>query len=696
MRIINIFGIKISLDIKKNTKSDLERYSPVSTTREKILYLILVMSVVVLSSKVLLIYNNKGYKIGQFAEGDIYAQKMIVFRDDEAKEKIIEDMIRESGKEYVYSSEAKGVFLAYFNEFFNELLNVKAKILPGFQSKEFEKKIGKRIPDDIVNSLLDLSNEALAKLRKSSEDFLTKAYDEGIYLDTNEARLSKDCRAELNSFTVLQRRLVDLFIVPNYKYDAEKTKQKIYDKVSQIKDQYVEIKAGTLLVKTGEMLTEKKLKILESADIYSLQKSLFLFAGNVIYLIMVSCVFYIVLFTSWRNEILEKGKYRSIFLILLVFFLLVRIFGDRFLFGLPLDTALFLLVLIAKEKFSGVMFSFMLLFMLPLVNFNLLYPLLYAISFPLSCHLLRNVTTRANIISTGVKSAMFRVALFFLLTFFLDIDSSNLILFGAELLIGGLVSGTLTVALLPYFERTFNILTVFKLLELGDLSHPLLKKLSVEAPGTFNHSMMVATLAENAAQALGLNYIFARVACYYHDIGKTRRPKFFTENREGEPNPHDDISPFMSKLIIANHTKDGVEMGREEGVPLEIRNIMLEHHGTTLIAYFYNKAKMLDPNVSEEDFRYPGPKPRSKESGIIMLADAIEAAVRSLDEKSAKTMETTIRAIVKTKIEENQLIDTYLTFKDIEVIIKSFIKSLIGIHHERVKYPGQAQLPLKA
>jgi len=145
----------------------------------------------------------------------------------------------------------------------------------------------------------------------------------------------------------------------------------------------------------------------------------------------------------------------------------------------------------------------------------------------------------------------------------------------------------------------------------------------------------------------------------------------------------------MSKLIIANHTKDGVEMGREAGIPLEIRNIMLEHHGTTLIAYFYNKAKTIDPNVSEEDFRYPGPRPRSREAGIILLADAIEAAVRSLDDKTPKSMETMIRAIIRTKIEENQLEDTFLTFKDIEVIIASFIKSLAGIHHERVKYPGQ-------
>jgi putative nucleotidyltransferase with HDIG domain len=690
MRIVNLFGLRISLDIKRKSTGDADRYSPLSTVREKILYLILCMFVIVLSSKIALIYNNKNYKIGDFAEIDIYAQKSIVFRDDESKEKIIENMIKESGREYVYSSEAERVFIGYFNEFFNKVKSLKVKSTTDIDMKEFEKKLGKKIPEDLVDSISKLNNITLNNLQKSSEKFLQKAYTDGIYTNRNDITLSKACSEELKSFPTLQRRLLDVFLVANYKYDEEKTKQKIYDKVSQIKDQYINIDAGTLLIKKGDILNEKNIKILEHANIFSLRKSILYFVANVVYLILVSSLFYVIFFTLFKDEILNKGTYRSVFLIIVAFFLIHRIFGETYLFLLPTDSALFLMLLITKDKFARAIFPAMLIFMLPMTDYNLVYIFIYLVSFPMGCHFTRNVYTRSSILAAGVKSAMLRLVLFLLMIIFLNFDSSNVFIYLVHILVSGIISGTLTVALLPYFERTFNILTVFKLLELGDLSHPLLKRLSLEAPGTFNHSMMVATLAENAAVALNINHIFARVASYYHDIGKCKRPKFFSENREGEANPHDGLSAFMSRMIIAAHTKDGVEMGREYGIPLEIRNIMLEHHGTTLIAYFYNLAKSENPNVLEDEFRYPGPKPKSKESGIIMLADSIEAAVRSLDEKSPKAMEDTIRSLVRTKIEENQLVNTSLTFNDIETIIESFTKSLGGIHHERVKYPGQA------
>ncbi|MDR3259540.1 MAG: HDIG domain-containing protein [Fusobacteriaceae bacterium] len=689
MRIINLFGLKISLDIKRKSTSDADRYSPLSTVREKILYLILCMFVIVLSSKIALIYNNKNYKIGDFAEIDIYAQKSIVFRDDESKEKIIENMIKESGREYVYSAEAERVFIGYFNEFFNKIKSLKTKSISDIDMKGFEKKLGKKIPEDLLDSISKLNNITLNNLQKTSERFLKKAYADGIYTNRNDITLSKACAEELKNFPTLQRRLLDVFLVANYKYDDEKTKQKIYDKVSQIKDQYINIDAGTLLIKKGDVLNEKNIKILEHSNIFSLKKSILYFIANIVYLLLISTLFYVIFFTLFKNEILNKGTYRSVFLIIVTFFLVYRIFGETYLFLLPTDSALFLMLLITKDKFARAIFPAMLVFMLPMADYNLVYIFIYFVSFPLGCHFMRNVYTRSSILAAGIKSAMFRLVLFLLMIIFLNFDSSKILVYLIQIMISGIISGTLTVAILPYFERTFNILTVFKLLELGDLSHPLLKKLSVEAPGTFNHSMMVATLAENAAVALNIDHIFARVASYYHDIGKSKRPKFFSENREGESNPHDGLSAYMSRMIIAAHTKEGVEMGREYGIPMEIRDIMLEHHGTTLIAYFYNLAKSENPNVLEEEFRYPGPKPKSKESGIIMLADSIEAAVRSLDEKSAKAMEDTIRSLVKTKIEENQLVNTSLTFNDIESIIESFTKSLGGIHHERVKYPGQ-------
>jgi putative nucleotidyltransferase with HDIG domain len=259
----------------------------------------------------------------------------------------------------------------------------------------------------------------------------------------------------------------------------------------------------------------------------------------------------------------------------------------------------------------------------------------------------------------------------------------------SELFGSGIFSGMLTIALLPYFEETFNILTKLKLIELGDLSHPLLRKMALEAPGTFNHSMLVATLSEQAAECIGADSTFTRVACYYHDIGKMKRPNFYVENQHSGINPHDNLSPTLSTMIIKAHTKDGQEMGKKYKIPKEIRDIMAEHQGTTLLAYFYNKVKKDNPDINESDFRYDGPKPKTKESAIIMLADSIEAAVRSMDEKNPIEVEKMIRRIIGNKMDDAQLSDADLTLKEIELIINSFVKTFQGVYHSRIKYPGQ-------
>ncbi|MGL6119346.1 MAG: HDIG domain-containing metalloprotein, partial [Fusobacteriaceae bacterium] len=194
------------------------------------------------------------------------------------------------------------------------------------------------------------------------------------------------------------------------------------------------------------------------------------------------------------------------------------------------------------------------------------------------------------------------------------------------------------------------------------------------------------TLSENAAESIKADAIFCRVASYYHDIGKLKRPLAYIENQNSNENIHDNLSPFMSSLIIKSHTKDGVNLGREFALPKEIRDIMIEHQGTTTLTYFYNKAKKLDPSSQIEDFKYGGPKPKSKESAVIMLADTIEAAVRALDEKTPSSIEDLIRKLIQNKIQEEQLTDADLTFQEIEKVIASFVKTATSIHHQRIKY----------
>nr|WP_281364558.1 HDIG domain-containing metalloprotein [Thermosipho japonicus] len=222
------------------------------------------------------------------------------------------------------------------------------------------------------------------------------------------------------------------------------------------------------------------------------------------------------------------------------------------------------------------------------------------------------------------------------------------------------------------------------------MNHPLLKRLSLQAPGTYYHSIMVATLAEAAAERIGANSTFARVASYFHDIGKMIRPYFFVENiPDNQENPHDSISPFLSHLILEDHVKSGIELARKYRLPLTIEFIIPQHHGTRVQKYFYHKAKEIEENVSEDSFRYPGPKPQFKEAGIIMLADSVEAALKSLNSSNYQRIKDLVENIVSSIYNERQLDESGLNLKELELIIDEFIKVIVNITKARIEYPKE-------
>lgn len=689
MKTINLFGLKLQFEIKRNKYSDENIYSSDYSLREKLIYIILIMFIVAFSSKISLISNQNNYKVGDIVRSDIYAPNTIIFKDQSAKEKIIEEMIRESGKEYIYSADAEKVYLEYYDEFFNSIYVSKNNHIEDLEYNTIERNTNKKIPNTIIQELLALKTSQLKNLQGRVREFLVEAYNEGIIKEKNGVFYKEKSQKQYNKLSTLEKEIADIFTSPNYVYDELKTKKNIQEKVSQIKDQYIEIKAGTLIGKTGEILNERRIKILEACGVFSYKKSFALIFANVIYLGIVSSLFYILFFNNYRKKILNKNYYRSSLLIVAGTLLAFRVFNNDLMCLIPADTAFFLLILLVGKNYATSLFSFMLFFLMPILNYDLKFFTMYFIAIAFAAQIVSKITTRSGIIAAGVQLSVLKVVIYLLFSYFSEIGSFTTAITSGAILLSGLISGMLTIAFLPYFEKTFNILTIFKLLELGDLSHPLLKKISVEAPGTFQHSVMVATLSENAATSIGANAVFCRVASYYHDLGKTKRPKFYVENQQNGENPHNKISPFMSTLIITSHTKDGAEMAKEYQIPKEIRDIMYEHQGTTFLAYFYNAAKKIDPNVEKEEFRYSGPKPKTKESAIIMLADSIEAAIRSLDEKSPMAMENMIRKIINGKIEDNQLSEADLTFKEIEIIIKTFVKTLVSIHHVRIKYPGQ-------
>jgi putative nucleotidyltransferase with HDIG domain len=257
--------------------------------------------------------------------------------------------------------------------------------------------------------------------------------------------------------------------------------------------------------------------------------------------------------------------------------------------------------------------------------------------------------------------------------------------------ISAMLSAAIASVLSPFLEWWFNITTDIKLLELSNLDLPVLRQLALEAPGTYHHSIVMGTIAEAAAEKVGANPVFLRVAALYHDIGKIRKSEYYVENQR-EFNKHDTLNPRMSALVIINHVKEGLEVAKMLRLPSEIADMVPQHHGTRLITYFYKKAKDMEnpemEEVKEEDYRYPGPKPQSKEGAILMLADATEAASRTLTDPSPMRIRNMVNTLFRAIFEDGQLDESNLTMKDLNIIADAFVRKLESVFHHRIAYPG--------
>ena len=295
---------------------------------------------------------------------------------------------------------------------------------------------------------------------------------------------------------------------------------------------------------------------------------------------------------------------------------------------------------------------------------------------------------RVRVLLSGLISGVFGILMVVGIKLLTNTESLNLLQTCIWTMAGSLLSGALAVALQPAFEGAFHLPTPSRLLELTNPNHPLMKRLMIEAPGTYHHSIIVANLAEAAADKIGANAYLARAGAYYHDIGKLKRPGYFSENQRGS-NPHEKTDPYVSAAILTAHTRDGMLLAQEEHLPPEVQNIILQHHGVTPVMFFYHKAlQMADGNhVDINDFRYAGPKPQTKEASIVMLADTIEAAVRSMKDPTPKAIDQFIERLIRGKLEDGQLSDCPLSLRDIDQICEAFSGILKGVYHERIEYP---------
>jgi len=362
-------------------------------------------------------------------------------------------------------------------------------------------------------------------------------------------------------------------------------------------------------------------------------------------------------------------------------------------------TAAIILTIAYDQRFAIGMSIFYCLFAYfvarPMSNINLF--LTMAAGAFTCCFSLREIRTRMKLLEVGTLAAAIVFMTATSLDYFYESPRIGYVLNNAAYHAGiTLIVGVFLQGLLPLIERIFRIATSMTLLDYSDANQPLLKRLAMEAPGTFSHSLLVGSVAETAAETIGCNGLLCRVGAYYHDIGKINKPGYFTENEFGSASRHKELSPAMSQLIIVGHVKDGIEMAKEYSLPAVLRQFIETHHGTTLIEYFFNEAKK-KYNVkdsdglaapSESEFRYVGPKPRTKEAAIVMLVDAVEGAVRSLPEVTPTKVETVVHNMTMKRLQDGQFDECDMSMRELSQIETSISKALAAHHHGRVAYPN--------
>lgn len=360
-------------------------------------------------------------------------------------------------------------------------------------------------------------------------------------------------------------------------------------------------------------------------------------------------------------------------------------------YAVPVAAGAMLVQFILNSEIAIVFAVVLALFAGFLLEGSLPFAIYFLIGSLVGAHGLRYCTRQTTLIKAGIRVGLANIL------FILCYNTMNASIFRLETLfggafgfLGGVIAGIIVTGLAPLFEAIFGYSSNIKLLELANLDHPALRELVLRAPGSYHHSIVVGNLAEAAAEAIGANPILARVSSYYHDIGKSKKPQYFIENQPDRENKHDKLSPSMSSLILISHVKEGMEMAKKYKLPAVITDFIPQHHGTSLIKYFYDKAKgKTNPElqtINEEDFRYHGPKPQTREAGIVMLADAVEAASMTLTEPTPARIRGMVQKIINNIFTDHQLDECMLTLKDLHQIAKSFNLVLGGIFHHRIDY----------
>lgn len=679
-------------------KNNKQKFTKIKNKLQRILLFLITFIVVYILLISAIAPKRYDLNVSDIAKSDIKAPREMI--DEKASADKLQEAISKVDKQYTQKGEVKTQTENNIKGLFDKVISITAlNIEESEKIKSIKDYKDIQIDDSKCKVLLQIPKENLASLEVELIDIIDKVYEmkieDGNTQSLEEAKKAAGSKIDALNYSTdtlsVIKSIIEEQIKPNFFFDKEKTNEKIQE-VEKSTEKVI-IKKNQIIVKEGEPITETQIEILSKLGLLSDNNgmgSVLLFLVLALFLGVVQFIMYSYIYRNFRAIFDDTKKMLLINLLSVISLILASTVSFASPYLIPFACIPILLTLVINTRISLLINVLNVLLIGALVGFDPQIMLLALVNAIVGSTIIKKLQQRNDILYATIYIAVIAALFSFSIGFILSSNLKEILLNTLFTIIGVLFSGVLAIGILPFLEAAFDVVTTLKLLELSNPNSPLLKKLLMEAPGTYHHSMLIANLAEMAADEVGANAVIARIGAYYHDVGKTARPYFFKENQITKENPHDKINGTLSTLIITSHVKDGIELAKEYNLPKIIQDIIAQHHGTTLVKYFYYCAKNNSENpdeIREVDYSYQGPIPDTKEAGIIMLADSTEAAVRSITEPSKEKLEKMVFDIIEDRLHTGQLDNCDLTLKDLSKIRKCFLKALGGIYHQRIVYP---------
>ncbi|HAX17536.1 MAG TPA: hypothetical protein DCY00_02935 [Actinobacteria bacterium] len=697
---------------RENDGSFFSRYFGIKNIFARRLYTFLITFGIVVA---ILSYNftpDLGIELGKQSPRTIKANKSISFEDPVMTEEDRNKREIEVADVYEYDTEIlngeEGVL--YQIRFFFQL----AKIVKKKDTLEIAEKtdymsalLGGNYEEQLIREAINLDFEKNSTVMEKTLSLAKEIMKENIKPNDIDAKKIEVNRIvnEQEDLSSVEKLIVSGVLIQNLKptavFDAAATEKARMQAREETPPHIVTIVEGQTIISEGEIVSENDILILSNLGLLNTGFNWKVFLYICFINLVTFSIFYFYLFKFNKNIFDNIRKLWISSTIIIVFIILIKIFTT--LSSLHLNFWVYLFPIMAASMLGSIIFDTRAGIILSIIlavnlgiaaNFDYQMALTYFLGGTFSTFLVSNVSQRSSIMRGGFFSSLF-LAFLFLITNLISGDFKVIALYFVLGIVNGVISAIITIGLLPFIESSFRIVTAMGLLELSHTDQPLLKELLINAPGTYNHSILVSHLSESCANAIGADALLVKVAALYHDLGKMKRPEYFYENQLNVENIHDRLNPSLSKNIIANHIKDGVEIAIKNKIPKKVVEIISQHHGSSVITYFYKKQKDIElsklnssnpEGIMEGHFRYPAKKPKTKEAAILMLADATEAAVRSIDKITPKKIEQMVNDIVKSKIDDEQLSEADITIREVNIVKNTLIDGLIAIYHSRISY----------